>query len=1022
MIPAARDAIGTTRAESVVVDAPAGDPASEVGPRFKAFISYRHVQPDQDYAKRLQSDLEGYRVPEPMVRAHRMPKRLGRVFRDEDELAASPNLTATIEEALRASDYLIVVCSPRAAASRWVDAEVEFFRKLGRADRILTLLIEGEPSDAFPPGLRDIRPGPRAADEISLGESPEPLAADVRPVRGGSKGWRRRIAKLRIAAALLGCRFDDLRQREQERRQRRTAVAAGVVAVIAVGFAVLAGFAFWQKNEAQAQRDAALSRGLASRAETLVDQHGTLLETAALLAVEGAKMTPSAETDRSLRKMLAALPRRIAETAGLVKVKSEDIAPSLVADRALRKVLALLPKRIAEMNCSVGGDVQKAALSPEGSYLATLAGDNTVRVWETRTGRLLDQFGVEAVDKLVFSPLLERLVVLASGRAAMRDFASGRLMSLPREDLRDVAYTPDGEFLASVGADRTTRLWDGVTLEQIAQMANSQDMRFVTASPHGEEVIAWDTDIADIFRSPGQPAEQMQLIGKRAEFLYSPNGTYLARVLPSDYSVLLLDRTSRQSLLFENRHWNLAFSGNGLTMALASPEWDASSYDLASCNINGVYWETSGIGARQRPLTGRGSCRRLTSVHHDNSVVKVSLSRDGGYMGTTSSDQTARVWDTFRGREVLRLLESSEGKINEMAFSADGQRVTGWGPRICRTWESHAHQQVVALDHPDAVSDVAFSADGQRAATVGQDGWALDGTVRIWAAPEWNEIRSIPVPRPHPPVPFKVALSSDGSRLLVNREYELDLEKQAQKRPLPTASKEGSSATSRDWRFVVVTKDQRIIVFKDGIEVASHAFESGPVATLAMAADGCCVAIAVAGEGVRIWRWADDTNIATFPLPEKISMLSFDGSGSQVAAIIGDSRSTVIVLQVENARHRTLVHEGKVASAAFDPSGKFVVTASEDRTVRVWDLAAGSPVAQLVHNADATAAIFSPDGRYVLSAGGRSDRTARLWFWRPDDLISEACARLHRKSLTEDEWRQYVGTEGRRTTCPPDQR
>src|SRR4051812_41555871 len=93
-------------------------------PRYEVFISYRHVEPDRSWAKWLHAGLETYRVPGALVRAGVRP-RVGRVFRDEEELSASADLSASIDAALLDSSYLIVVCSPRTPASRWVNAEVE---------------------------------------------------------------------------------------------------------------------------------------------------------------------------------------------------------------------------------------------------------------------------------------------------------------------------------------------------------------------------------------------------------------------------------------------------------------------------------------------------------------------------------------------------------------------------------------------------------------------------------------------------------------------------------------------------------------------------------------------------------------------------------------------------------------------------------------------------------------------------------------------------------------------------------
>src|SRR6266700_7252159 len=111
-----------------------------------------------------------------------------------EELAASPHLSDSIEAAIRDSSCLIVVCSPHTPESRWVEQEVLRFLALGRSDRILALLIDGEPETAFPTPLR----------------SAEPLAGDVRSRPGDSVRHVRENAKLRLIAAILGCNFDDL--------------------------------------------------------------------------------------------------------------------------------------------------------------------------------------------------------------------------------------------------------------------------------------------------------------------------------------------------------------------------------------------------------------------------------------------------------------------------------------------------------------------------------------------------------------------------------------------------------------------------------------------------------------------------------------------------------------------------------------------------------------------------------------------------------------------------------------------
>ena len=138
----------TAPAKAAKVSAPAVE--EDVSSEYEAFISYRHVEPDRGFAKWLHSSLESYRVPSRLRRDRGIAPRIKRVFRDEEELAASSDLKREVELALRRSRFLIVICSPRTPSSEWVNKEVLCFREWNRDDRILALLIEGEPAEAFP--------------------------------------------------------------------------------------------------------------------------------------------------------------------------------------------------------------------------------------------------------------------------------------------------------------------------------------------------------------------------------------------------------------------------------------------------------------------------------------------------------------------------------------------------------------------------------------------------------------------------------------------------------------------------------------------------------------------------------------------------------------------------------------------------------------------------------------------------------------------------------------------------------
>ncbi|HEX4871574.1 MAG TPA: TIR domain-containing protein [Nevskiaceae bacterium] len=219
--------------------------------RYWAFLSYAHA--DEAWARWLHRALERYRLPARVREtAAGLPPRLYPVFRDRDELSTSPHLAQALIDAMAASESLVVLCSPAAARSRWVNEEIRQFKQMGRAHRIFLVIVDGEPGDAdrecFPPALHQ-RIGP---DGPTTRQEDEFVAADLRPGKDG-----RTDAKLKIIAGILGLRFDDLKQRDLAARQARTTLVAGLavaVAAVTTGLAVLAVEA---RRSAELRRDQA---------------------------------------------------------------------------------------------------------------------------------------------------------------------------------------------------------------------------------------------------------------------------------------------------------------------------------------------------------------------------------------------------------------------------------------------------------------------------------------------------------------------------------------------------------------------------------------------------------------------------------------------------------------------------------------------------------------------------------------------------------------------------------------------
>src|SRR5689334_3587481 len=192
---------------------PAGKRQLRLRTRYYAFLSYSHK--DKELADWLHRSLERFRVPSSLAGKLTangvVPRRLTPVFRDQQDLSAGGDLAEEIKAALAASQFLVVLCSPTAAKSRWTNQEIESFKRTRPEGCVLAAVVAGEPfasdmpgreaEECFPPALRYKydRRGHQTTRRA------EPLAADFRV-----DGEGRRMAFLKLVAGMLGVGLDEL--------------------------------------------------------------------------------------------------------------------------------------------------------------------------------------------------------------------------------------------------------------------------------------------------------------------------------------------------------------------------------------------------------------------------------------------------------------------------------------------------------------------------------------------------------------------------------------------------------------------------------------------------------------------------------------------------------------------------------------------------------------------------------------------------------------------------------------------
>ena len=277
--------------------------------KYDAFISYRHAEKDTMIASEIQKSLERFRIPK-AIQKQTGKERFNRIFRDVEELPISSNLTEDLTEALRLSQFLIVICSYRTSESDWVKREIETFLELHDYNKqlVLTVLVEGEPDEVIPEELRHDNIIHYLADGTFYckDEVVEPLAANYRmPIAKA-----RKTELPRLAASMLGCNYDDIIRRRKAFRRRRLLIETVLISVAAIGLLSYIGWTLVkiQDNLRNAQMNQ--SRYLASESARLLDEGDRItamqLALSALENSNGSRRPHTSEAEFALSAALGA--------------------------------------------------------------------------------------------------------------------------------------------------------------------------------------------------------------------------------------------------------------------------------------------------------------------------------------------------------------------------------------------------------------------------------------------------------------------------------------------------------------------------------------------------------------------------------------------------------------------------------------------------------------------------------------------------------------------------------------------
>jgi len=922
---------------------------------YDVFISYRLIDPDLTVGAALQRALEAFRTPRSLVRAG-VPRRLSRVFRDRSELAASSDLKAELVEALRRSRFLVVVCSKRTPESKWIAREVELFRELGGAQRILLLLLDGKSAESYPPSL--VR-GP-------AGEGP--LAADIRaPSLRQSLRRLRTTEKLRLLAPILGVRFDDLWRRERRRRRQRL-IAAGALAVTVT--ATVSALAWLTRIQARSRRMTAAIATLSDSALRLSDEGRTGL--AAQLALQAHRFDPDGRLGMQSR-VYAALRRALGSGQFNQTVSLSDATPNSVAVSGRDRMLAIgrSDGSIELLGLSPGAttvattrfpavSIKAVAFLPDDRRLAVGGDDGEVWIVGIEGSELRPSSlgGCGTVETLAVSPSGRLIAAGTEGEGVCLldpqrpNAATWRAVE---GTVRALGFSPNGKWLAA-GRKGGIDLWavdgDAVSARSAALSLGGETVTAVAFSGRHLAVGSHadlGTRITDAFR--------------RRDF----SGTDLVpKGVLRIWRIDELARTVRAVPADEQRVVALAFSRDGNV--------------LASGGIDGTIrlWGVPEAAEPVRELLG-----------HEGSVLSLAFDDGGDTLISAGADRSVRAWWLASPTDSVI---ATEGAPLSLAFLGTGHLAAA--VKLEQTpliWDILKMPPVLrrTAEVPGITTSVA--ADGSKPdrfafGTGMLIGSTPDTTVRVWDLAEGLF-----------PAEPRVAHQSDVDALVFS----------ATGHWLASAGYLDKAVKLLDMQ----TRQAREVKLPDSTgtihAIAFHPQADPPV--IAVGGDGLFVVVDVASEKQTPVTHAFDETRPAWPVAD----LDFSADGAVLATTAPDGKIRLWRVGEWSRPHSVLEPawtEGPVPArqlAINRVSGELAV-GHQNGEVRVWTPGEPGRRPLLVNRATGRAIqslAYDPSGVLLAigSAGGGIEILSTL-----QSLVGRGCAGLFR-NLSEPEWTTFVG-------------
>lgn len=651
----------------------------------------------------------------------------------------------------------------------------------------------------------------------------------------------------------------------------------------------------------------------------------------------------------------------------LLQVLPQQVAHSLDAEIALRNA-CLRDDAVLRGHRHT---VSSVAFSPDGKYLVSSSDD--IRIWDVSTGQQISQpigKNIGAISSALFSPN-GKYIVSASDEIKLWNVLTNKEVRSIEKDLPlfhsvPVAFSPDGNIIASASSDWSMLFWDVKTGKQIGK-ALKGDNYFINS------------------------------------IVFCPNGKLVASATAGG-TIWIWDiknyQQERQSLEGHTGSINsISFSPNGKHIVSASEDKTLRLWDIKTGMQVGP------------PMVG-----------HTNGVNSVTFSPDGEYIVSAAKDSTIRIWNVKTMKQVGQTFRNHYGSIESVAISPDGRLIaSASADGTVRIWDimPYKKENHYLYGHTGCIKSAVFSPDGKYILTA-----SMDSTMRIWDSETYEQINQISMGISLNHAEFSpngklIAIALNDSTIRI---YDAKTSMQTTK-PFKHNKEVNYVSFSHDGNRIVSAADNSIFIWNVSTGKAIMNFEGhkhkincayfNPTGQYVVSASQDNTAriwdvktgkqIGLLGLGTGTSKFYYNDNTAKFSPDGKLIVSSFNSIFEETFSII-----LWDALSYKPYGPKFNGNNNRVYDVAFNPNGKYIASASYDGIVRVWNSESGKQVIQpFVGHTDRVLSVsFSSDGNRIVSAS--SDNTVHIWdFPLLENLIKKNSERFKDRLLTPEEKAKY---------------